>query len=155
MTSRPLLVVVSGCCRLPWRRIHRGTDPTTSSTVAEVLVAAHHLDLEKQVRRHEPAAGAARYGKGWRALGRVGVSGHRAPLPGLSPQCSSSTRKPGRYSCRWWQSWRQDPKTSKRCRMQVRLHPTLVCLSHLPPYPILLSLRPWPLPSPDSHQLYL
>ncbi|XP_071475803.1 sperm-associated antigen 6 isoform X3 [Marmota flaviventris] len=31
-------------------------------------------------------------------------------------QCSSSTRKPGPSSCRWWRSWRPDPKTSRLCK---------------------------------------
>lgn len=57
--------------------------------------------------------------------GSQGLSARPAP-PCLSPQCSSSTRKPEPSSCRWWQSWRPDPKTSRPCRMRVspRLNPS-------------------------------
>lgn len=45
-----------------------------------------------------------------------------APPPCVSLQCSSSTRRPGPSSCRWWQSWRPDPKTSRPCRTWVSPH---------------------------------
>lgn len=121
--GRDVTTFAGGCIRLRSVALETYTQRNGSQYppgVAEVLVSADHL----LVRRHEPAAGAARYGKGGRALGRVGASGHRTPPPGLFPQCSSSTRKPGRNSCRWWRSWRQDPKISKRYRMQVSLHPS-------------------------------
>lgn len=55
------------------------------------------------------------------AAGAAGAPGgllHRVS----PPQCSSSTRKPGPSSCRWWRSWRPDPKTSRRYRMRVSPH---------------------------------
>lgn len=52
----------------------------------------------------------------------LGKTGRPAP-PRLSLQCSSSTRKPAPSSCRWWQSWRPDPKTSRLCRMRVSSAP--------------------------------
>lgn len=57
--------------------------------------------------------------------GRREPRGHRAACSSVClsrPQCSSSTRKPGRSSCRWWRSWQPDPKTSRRCRTRVSPH---------------------------------
>lgn len=67
-----------------------------------------------------------------------GTKGRPAP-PGLSPQCSSSTRKPGPSSCRWWQSWQPDPKTSRLCRMRVSPAPPALCHQ-----------GPWPPPAPGA-----
>lgn len=54
------------------------------------------------------------------AARRSGCGGvHRLSLP----QCLSNIRRPGRSSCRWWRSWRPDPKTSRRCRTRVSLEP--------------------------------
>lgn len=55
--------------------------------------------------------------------GSPGDSGRRRAPACLSPQCLSSIRKRGPSSCRWWQSWRPDPRTSRRCRMPVSPHP--------------------------------
>lgn len=70
VTSRPSLAVASGLGRLPWRQIHIGTHPSADWEVAEVLLSVDQLRLADQLR-HEPAAGASRYGQGRRAFGRV------------------------------------------------------------------------------------
>lgn len=81
-----------------------------------------------------------------------------AAAPCLSPpppQCSSSTRKPGPSSCRWWRSWRPDPKTSRPCRTRVSPRPDRASLRApgLAPAPRGPGPRgaPWPLsPHPGS-----
>lgn len=57
-----------------------------------------------------------------RLAAEAGTTGRPAPRC-VSLQCSSSTRKPVPSSFRWWQRWRPDPRTSRRCRTRVRPRP--------------------------------
>lgn len=80
---------------------------------------------QRQVLQGRGCGGRPRTGGG-----SQGTTARPAP-PCLSPQCSSSTRKPEPSSCRWWQSWRPDPKTSRPCRMRVS--PRLTRVHLFPP----------------------